>query len=503
MPIATLLALGIIISFLKLNYYDWPPNRDVNFYAVVSHEILQGKRLYSDVWDIKPPGVFITYGAAEAIFGYSSLAIFLLNLVCALIILVGVYKAGCASGFGPMAGMWAALFWVALTGDISLQLHDANTEAFMNACLIWAFVFFLVPEKLQFNNKHAFLIGVLFAWASLYKHAIIVVPIALSIAHIALPPELSSRRQAVIHVFIIAAIGAATWSGLAVYMFFTDRFQIFYDTIFTQASAYVGSPTANIAGAVSSSKLIEALRRFKVVIPLLIFTSVGVMFGLLKERSRAWILIFVYAAGAFLSILLPGKFYRHYFQLGIPPLVVAGGWAIVTLSRKASKVRINIVHISAAFALLYIVAHQIPYYSSQPEQLLQGKYAELYLVTQKLGRKLSLMLKPDETFFQWGNESGLYFFSQHRPPGSTINGWSLFSQTFGKQFSERALNELEMAPPDYVIIARYFLEIMPNHPVQQMINKNYCPAEGLSEQEDKYFILMERCVNPRLKGSTS
>lgn len=490
--IIILALLVLIISILRLHYYDWPPNRDVTTYAVISHELIQDKKLYSDIWDIKPPAIFITYAAAEAIFGYGPNTIYLMNLACALIILIGVYMAGLASGYGPTSGIWAALFWTALTGDISLQLHDANTEAFMNACLIWAFVLFLTPTDRSFRNNRAVVIGLLFAWSSLYKQAILAIPFTLSIAHIALPPVGTNRREAIIHILIIASIGAAIWGVVVAHMALTGRFQIFYDTVITHSISYAGSPSKKVAQAVSSGDLMEGVRRLQVVIPLLTFASIGILFGLIRERSRSWALIVMYALGACISIAAPGKFYRHYFQLGLPPLVVVGGWTAVVLTRKTTKLRASIPQIAAAIVFLFIVGKQLPYYQNQPDVQLNGTYAELYLVTQKLGRKLASIMKPDETMFQWGSESGLYYFSKQRPP-SSIHGWSHLSRTFGKQFTTKTLKELKMRPPDLVVLAKYFIEVQPDHPVLQWINENYCPVVGLSEKEGKYFALMAQC----------
>lgn len=490
-----ILVLAILLCILRLNYYDWPPNRDVTLYAVTSHELLQGKSLYTDFWEIKPPAIFISYGAAEAIFGYGQLALYVMNLGCALIILFGVYATGAASNYGRLAGIWAALFWTAFSGDISLQLHDANTEAFMNACVIWGFFLFIAPKERPFGYGRAVLIGALFAWASLYKQVIIFIPLLLSIGHIGIPPTGTSRRQAAVQVIIIGVIGAVSWGLVTTYMAYTGRFQIFFDTIVTSATAYAGDPSGNVVGAVSTNNLFEGVYRFQVVIPLVLLASIGTIWGLIREHSRTWILIALYAVGAFISIAITGKFYRHYFQIGIPPLVVAGGWATVMLSRHRIQLKAFMPHLVAATVLVFIIANQISYYTSKPDVALKGTYAELYLVTQKLGRKLTSLLGKDETMFQWGAESGLYFFSQRRPPAS-INGWFHFSQTFGETFTKQTLHNLEVSPPDLIILAKYFIKVKPDHQIQRWIYKNYSPVGGLSEEEAKYFTLMAR------RGST-
>jgi len=101
------------------------------------------------------------------------------------------------------------------------------------------------------------------------------------------------------------------------------------------------------------------------------------------------------------------------------------------------------------------------------------------------------ILKKDETIFQWGAESGLYFFSQRRPPAS-IHGWSHFYRTFGEAFTQQTTNKLKASPPDLIILAKYFIKAQPDHEIQKWIYKNYNLLGGLSEEEEKHFILMAR-----------
>jgi hypothetical protein len=204
-----------------------------------------------------------------------------------------------------------------------------------------------------------------------------------------------------------------------------------------------------------------------------------------------WVLISLYAIGAFISIALPGKFYRHYFQIGLPPLVVAAGWTTMLFSRACDRWKTFMPHLAALTVLGLIAADQIPYYTNKPEVLLKNTYAELYLVTQKLGKRVPSILNENETMFQWGAESGLYFFSKRRPPAS-INGWSHFYRTFGAQFTQQTLDTLKRSPPDLVLMPKYFMKIRPDHPIQNWIFDNYIAVDRLSAEETKFYLMMAR-----------
>src|SRR5438270_6683935 len=108
LPIAALVGLCGVIFLLRLHTYDEPLERDLTTYAVIAHEMLNGKNLYSDLWDHKPPAIHVTYAAAELIAGYGRNSIFLMNVAAAMATLMACYFAGSARWRGALAGRVAA-----------------------------------------------------------------------------------------------------------------------------------------------------------------------------------------------------------------------------------------------------------------------------------------------------------------------------------------------------------------------------------------------------------
>jgi hypothetical protein len=62
---ALLLVLCGLLVLLRLHTYDEPLERDITTYAVIGHELLGGKALYTELWDHKPPAIYVTYAAAQ------------------------------------------------------------------------------------------------------------------------------------------------------------------------------------------------------------------------------------------------------------------------------------------------------------------------------------------------------------------------------------------------------------------------------------------------------
>lgn len=490
-----LLVLALVLVALRLHFFDWPPNRDVTEYAVTAHELLGGRDLYSDVWNPKPPAVFVSYAIAELCFGYGPGQLFALNLVCGLVLLVGVWAAGSASGHGQVAGLWAAGFWTVVSGNLDLQLDSANTEAFMNACLIWAFVALVATRDEPLSNGRALAVGVVLGWASLYKHVVVTIAIALAIGYVAVPPRGTNRRRAVGQAALLALGGAVCWVATTAYMAATGRLGVLYDTLVTHGLAYAGSVSGNVAAALFKSEVVREAQHFPAPIALGLFGLAGAAAGLCGKHRRSWLLLGLYGAGAWLAVALPGKNYRHYYQLLLPPAIVAAGWATASIASALGNGRFKRVpQFAAALILLYLGAHEARTYLATPEERLDRVYADRYLAAQELGRRLGSELRPEETFFQFGYETGLYFYS--RRPTSVVLGWTLWREPFAKPLTARTLADLERAPPDVVIVDRSLRERHADHAVLRWIDENYPLRGELSERPARYFSLLLRPDSP-------
>ena len=130
----------------------------------------------------------------------------------------------------PLPGLWAAAFWATLCSDLHLQANQPNTEVFINACLIWAFVLLVRAHTYAREVGRFLIIGLLFALASLYKPVVAVTVITLSFIHLATAGEPQERRRAAAQVVLIGAVGLVFWAGTCAYFYVAGRFAPFYET---------------------------------------------------------------------------------------------------------------------------------------------------------------------------------------------------------------------------------------------------------------------------------
>jgi 4-amino-4-deoxy-L-arabinose transferase-like glycosyltransferase len=223
-----LLILAICIALMRAHTYTEPIERDIGSHAVIAHELLEGRKLYSDLWDSKPPAIFITYALADAIVGQGPLSVYIVGMAAALITLLGVYYAASAYG-GRIAGLWAAAFWTFICSDLWLWANQPNIEVGINASIVWAFALVLRSSTKRISPIRWILIGLLFAVATLYKQTAILFPAIICSIYFLL--SLRDKKQTVIalsQICITLMTGVFTWLAVFGYFAITDRVSIFY-----------------------------------------------------------------------------------------------------------------------------------------------------------------------------------------------------------------------------------------------------------------------------------
>lgn len=478
------LLLAALACLLALNFYTWPVNRDITTYATIARELSHGKMLYLEFFDTKPPGIFVTYMLAQWLIDSKPLQFFLLHIVPTVVVLIALVRCGPRAGFGMAAGLWAGLVWVALSGDIYLQMEWPNAELFINACVMLAFLRFLSMEGRQ-RSGTALMIGLLFALACLFKTVAIAMAGLIGLAHLLFPPAGSDHRNALRELVLMAAAGSATIGLVVTYFAVTDRFHVFREAMIDSGAAYAGNIAQNIVDGITLAPLTGTnllLRVAVATVPWLVM--VGIVY-IDREHRRAWALLAAYAFSALVAVGMPGRFYAHYFQLLLPPLCLGIGWLANLLARKSPVSNKSVFVIFGTFLLGLVVFEAKPYFAT-PETVLRGTYAELYVETQALGRRLGSALHENEILYQWGEESGLYWYSGKRPPASVLT-YPLLSGPQAPRLTRQTEVSLQARPPDLIVVANYISTESMGHPVYQWIMSHYRALPPVISGERQFF----------------
>lgn len=476
LPLIFLLACSAFIAVERVAVPQVSTNVDPASYAVISHELLKGQSLYTDIWDHKPPAIFVVYGAAELLFGYSPQTLIILNVFVSIIVLYGLYFAGRAGPGGVIAGLVAAALWVIFSGTFELEGRDPNTEPFLNACVIWAFALFVSGVKGGLTRKNAILIGVLFLLASFFKPIVVAVAVTLVCAYVIVA---ANRGKALRDAVLIGCIGLAGWIGMFGYFAVTDRFDIFFDSVISYNRFYSGDMGANLTAPFRGAA--EFFPDF--MNPLAIFAIGGTIFTLLHNRRQAALLVAL-VASSWVAIALPGRFSVHYFQLWLPPLIIGASWAIgFTAVLKKGRFRL-VSYAVGTMLFVFLVLSQVNVYNS----VLANKWTPfipLLNAGNETAGKINSLLESDETFFLWGNTPTLYFLSGRRPATPVLFHMHFAESPVSEYLVNGVKADLERNRPELLVTESG------QPPVPDWITKDYEPAP-IYQNKDTYSFFVRR-----------
>ncbi len=380
------LLLGICVALRAVSLFRPCLSDDEATYCVVGREMLTGHALYRDVVDHKPPLIYVTNAATQAIGGPNggqvALHVLLIGFVFATALVLAAIARRC-----EYDGFFAALFYIVFsTTLVDTDSIAANCELFM--------MLPLCASVLAYVRNQMLLAGVLVGAAILFKYqAGIQLPlygVALVIAHRREPVKIAIGGA-------LLAIGAAIPIALAVgwlvhlhawpAAWFWFRFN----------GSYID------AGGKLAMAEQMALRVGLVAVSALALYACAVI--AIRER-RHWFLL-GWLAASVVAVMVGGRFFGHYFHQITAPLAVI---AAPVAARFYARTRAGFIAALAIPALIFLglaIGHDaVMRAAGEPDP----DYASVvsWLDAHDVSRTASLCI--------WGNSPVLYFDAD-RPLG--------------------------------------------------------------------------------------
>ena len=473
LSLAIIISLSVVIILIRCLTIEEPLDRDHMIYAVAAHEILAGRPLYSEIWDIKPPGIYVSYALSQVLLGYNQFSITCLGIVVAILTMYGIFRVVWIYTRSQVAALWASFFWVIVCSDMRLQANQPNCEVFINAGLVWGLAFFAlayqknpVPEVVSqksFTNKHIFIAGTIWAMATLFKQVALMLPLLLCAFVFIWPPAGNERRSRWQAAIVLLMPTLVLWAVTFAYFSFTGRASIFYFTLVEYGRFYAGKgPQYN--------SLIQNLlpSSLWVLTPLAVLTWIGILASR-DKISRAWGVMAIYAVAIQLAIALPGQYFQHYYQLWLPFFCIAAGLAISEWKSRANN--IFLVSSCAALSSIGLICFQWPNWKLTPVDFSIQKYSSTYFASlPSKAREASALLLTGETFYEYGFDPGFYFETKrHLPVGTLVVG--LPTAPLPLWLQSRIILDLEREKPEMAIVDTQF----PASPVLVYLRENYEP----------------------------
>lgn len=508
------LAVGLVLALLsllalleRLHTANEPWFCDVNFYASMGSEMNQGRELYSDLWDDRPPATYVTFAWAEKILGPGPHLILWMGFWASVAILLGLYAAGKGLSGKTSGGLWAAGLWALLSCEATLEAYQPNTEFFMNACLVGALALLAWRWREKTPWWAYALTGVLWAWAALYKQFMAVEALGLGVVY-CLAADKKERGRAIKGIALAWGLALGIGAGTFAYFNLTGRGAIFYDTLFTYGRYYSGNIMGNLFRALEPEFLFPPWLWFVAPLALLAFAAPILAYA---EKPRwAW-LYGTFLLLKFFEKALPGRFFRHhYYQLWIPALCLGAAWVLALMRERFQGKKAWVAWATMALVVLFPAFHQAQWFSRLPQEWTWENYGRDYDGVNQVVHQVSMVLGPGEEFYEWAEYPRFYYASGRRVPVGVIFGEQTLKD-FGTyaggpladELTRRTVADLEKNRPELVIWDKAWPPAgYENHPVNAYILSHYRAFSAFGPKgRFQFWCRIGGDLDGRLKGT--
>ena len=409
---------------------------DEAIYATTADAMARGDRLYRDVVDHKPPGIYHVYQAGFAVLGrYDTQGAHALVLLAVLVtagFLLGIKRREGADGEGLAA---AALFLIFSTTWHDYDALAANCELFLlapQAAAAWVLArdFHRPSRGVRAVGTHL-AIGVLIGTSALFKYQGFVF-LGASIGMLVwwtMVGRCTAPRAAglaLCHVVGAAAPPALylAWcahAGNADAALFWFRFNFSYvgagltgsaaiarglrRTLLIGGVALVPYALGLAAAARAAANIVRAVRR--PVPPANVAASIAPLPAMTPVLGLLWLLT------AAIAVSAGGRFFGHYFHLVLAPLCLLAAPAACRLWNRGGSRRAALVALCALPALCFFALATF----GRPVAAALDEHEPRY---DAVAARIAEMTAPDERIFVWGNTPQLYILAR-RPMGTRFS----------------------------------------------------------------------------------
>lgn len=354
----TCFALVAIAAVIRSLAVAEPLGIDQSLWASAVRGMARGQRLYADVWEQRPPGIYLTYLAGFTALGWTPATVVWLDVAASVVTSGILYALGGALGNRRVGAAAAALFAVltmpAWQYSYGGFLERAVCETFIVVCVAGAA---LCAARLR---QHASQVstwgfGLLAGAAVLFKpNAVLYFP-GLLVWALAGTPLASAGRRKWMAVSIEVAAAASVLPVLAiVWLWHLGVLGDAKTAVIDFNRWYVA---AGFEPATYVVALWRAIKQRATTDPLWLaggVASIAALTTLVRERRLTGVpaVATIWGAGTFLMIVVNGsRLFNSYFSQALAPLALLTAWWLVdgaagSVVRRTARVATAIVMVA-------------------------------------------------------------------------------------------------------------------------------------------------------------
>lgn len=452
--------------------------RDQGIYATVGSGILSGKLPYLHLWDFKPPGIFLVYASAEALFGHNMAAPRVLEAAGLIAMALAMAELS-EHWYGSKSPGWMG---AAIAAIVHVEMdfwHSGQPESFGGILTIIALWLAVRESSSQLRPWLWGLTGVLLGFCSLLKPPLGGVGIIL-VAYLGRQQRTIGRNPLLVGLGAMVIGAAVPFLLCAAWFWVRHGWPALVWTFKDYVPGYtaLGWQGDHRALEMFYFASVEALTRFSALIVIGVVAALMLPVLTIYEQSGSFLLLGC-AVVQITGIALQGKFFQYHYGATIPLLaLVAGlGWHKLWAKSWARRPTGPLLVAVAAIAALYMRKPVKDVPGTVPERTwarLQylfrvGDYrtraqldAELHRAAdydlaadRKVAEWVEQNTSPRDSVLVWGFEPVIYWITGRRPATRFIYNVPQRSQWQTEVSQRLYLDEVRANHPSVVIVQHH------------------------------------------------
>jgi 4-amino-4-deoxy-L-arabinose transferase-like glycosyltransferase len=350
------------LSFLLRfwSFFDSVIDHDESLYFLIAQSFLNGIPPYVEIWDNKPPGIFILFSLAILIFGDSITSIRILACLSVAVTSYFLYEIAKLIGnnnekIGLIAGILYLVFSLSNNGVA------ANAEILFAPLVTLAF--YLLFKNTKYGYYKYFVIGLLLGLAMQIKYVVIMDFIAFLVIVITRLFFKQNKNNnsiiALIKIYMFATLGfIVPFLFTAIYFITVGYFDEYFYATFISNTKYVDATKFSLINF-----LFAIVNQIYTNFPLYLCLFISFIYIKsskiisLKDKMNLCSLIYWFSS-TFVATLISTRFIGHYYLQLLPPLCLISSYIIVqTVTKQAIKNKRNLFLIIMSVLIFLITLY--------------------------------------------------------------------------------------------------------------------------------------------------
>jgi len=478
--VSLITVVGIFIA--RLPAMVEPLGPDQGLYASMAWGLKRGLLLYRDLFEQKPPGLFLTYRLAFALFGSRRESIFWIDYLAGLMTVVFIIDVGrrlVNLRFGAFAGAVVAISTLpAARYPYGGFLERAVTEPFVTALIaaaVWASVIACAGTKAQ--HWWAFAAGIFVGTAALYKQTAVIYWLAL-VGWVWFSTDTARARRFALH-----AMGGALIPPLLAFLWLWSRgvlrdayitlveYNVAYLSLGHQGFGFTANRFAHEVWRRVTGDEVWALGSLSAVVAFFAWRWRSTPAGRVAMLGIMWL------GGALTATIANGpRLFATYFITSLVPLALLSAWLLHQTLGSSRRVKVASGFLVLAFTGVMLV-HSRSLQRAASSTVWDARHLfgqidrDVYLEhfrsrstqafaaadNEAVADYIRSHTDPADRIFVFGMAGGVYFSSGRLPASRFLFVYPAVSRMIDRpEFGvEHLAAELTRTVPRYIILQRH------------------------------------------------